>query len=313
VGRRLTGRGRTVICVAKTHLHDGVELEYEVTGPELGEPVLLLHGLSGSRETWDQVVDQLEQQNRVYTVDQRGHGGSSRAPDAYRVEHYGADVVDFIEVVIGQPTAVVGHSLGGLVAAYVAGERSDLVRGAFLEDPPLYMGDQALYEATIFATIFPLAQQALRDVRDRQAPLEEVEAMLAAVPAMNGEGTVADVLGPDRARRMALGWWRVDPEAFSPAMDCSLFDAFDVDRPIETPVRLVRAERDLGAAFFAEHEDPFVATHPDASVALVAGASHGIHDDHFPEFMTDLERFLSGLPRVAPRVSPPEGVNTRRA
>ncbi len=157
------------------------------------------------------------------------------------------------------------------------------------------MGDKEAFSSTIFAAIFPMAQQALRDIRDRDASVEEVEAMVAAMPAMIGEGSMADVLGPDKTRVMALSWKRFDPEAFTPAIDGSLFDAFDIDKRIEVPVRLLRAERELGAAFFAEHEEHFRKTHPFASVELVPGATHGIHEDHFEDFTTDLERFLAEI------------------
>jgi pimeloyl-ACP methyl ester carboxylesterase len=270
----------------------GVDLVYDVAGPADGAPVLLLHGLSSSRDTWHDVASRLASTYRVYTLDQRGHGESARTPGEYRVEHYAADAVDFIAAVIGAPVALVGHSLGGLVAANVAGAHPEHVRRAFLEDPPLYMGDKETFGTTVFAMFFPMAQQAMRDVRDRAAPLAEVEAMVAAIPAMTGDGSMADLLGPDKTHRMALALWRFDPEAFTPAIDGTLFDGHDVGQRIEVPIRLLRAERDLGAAFFAEHEEHFVKTHPYATVGLVEGATHAIHDDHFDVFVAELEAFL---------------------
>jgi pimeloyl-ACP methyl ester carboxylesterase len=174
----------------------GVDLVYDVAGPTDGAPVLLLHGLSSSRDTWHDVAAKLEPTYRVYALDQRGHGESARTPDAYRVEHYAADAGDFVATVIGTPAMLVGHSLGGLVAANLAATQPAQVRGAFLEDPPLYMGDKETFGTTIFSMFFPMARQAMRDVRDRAAPLAEVEAMVAAIPAMTGEGSM--VLSRDR-------------------------------------------------------------------------------------------------------------------
>ena len=223
-----------------------MDLAYDVIGPRDAPPVVLLHGLSGARTTWAEVVPALETTYRVFTVDQRGHGDSPRAAGEYRVEHYGADLVDFIDGVVGAQVTLVGHSLGGLVSAYVAGRHPDVVRGAFLEDPPLYMGDKDDFSTTIFAAFFPVALQVLTDLRAKGADVAEYEALAHAIPAMTGEGTLADLLGPEKTRVMAETLRAFDPEAFVPAIDGSLFDAFDVDARIEVPVRLLRAEPRAG-------------------------------------------------------------------
>ena len=211
----------------------------------------------------------------------------------YRVEHYGADLVDFVDRVVGSPAVLVGHSLGGLVSAYVAGRHPDRVRAAFLEDPPIYLGDRDAYSSTIFAAFFPVAVQVLGDLRARSADVAEYEALAHAIPSMTGEGTLADELGPEKTRLMAETLHAFDQEAFVAAIDGSLWAAFDVDTRIEVPVRLLHAERDLGAAFFPEHEEHFRKTHPFASVDLVPGATHGIHEDHLEVFVAELERFLA--------------------
>ena len=51
-------------------------------------------------------------------------------------------VADVIEVLRAEgPAVLVGHSLGGVAAWSVAQPAPELVRGAFLEDPPLYGGE----------------------------------------------------------------------------------------------------------------------------------------------------------------------------
>ena len=130
-----------------------------------GPLLLFLHGLSGSSATYDEVRASFDTTHRVFSLDFHGHGASGRAPGTYQVPNYGADVAAFIEW-IGRPVALAGHSLGGAVATYLAGARSDLVTGALLEDPPLYHGDREFFATTIFPEVFELMRDTMRRLHD---------------------------------------------------------------------------------------------------------------------------------------------------
>ena len=61
---------------------DGIDLTYRAAG-EAGLPVVvLLHSLGEDSSDWNVVVEALSPANRVYSLDLRGHGGSSQ-PGAY--------------------------------------------------------------------------------------------------------------------------------------------------------------------------------------------------------------------------------------
>jgi len=61
----------------------GVSYEYEVVGS--GEPLLLLHGFTGSMETWRSFVPSWSEKFQVILVDIVGHG-KTESPEA--VPHY---------------------------------------------------------------------------------------------------------------------------------------------------------------------------------------------------------------------------------
>jgi len=79
-----------------------------------GPPVLLLHGLGGTVADWDRFAAALTG-HRAVAVDLRGHGGSGDGPWTWDA------VLDDLEAVVAHlglsTPAVVGHSLGGWVAA----------------------------------------------------------------------------------------------------------------------------------------------------------------------------------------------------
>src|SRR6478735_4839460 len=116
---------------------EGLSLHVAEDGDPAAPPVLLLHGIIGSRSTWGWLVPELAERFRVLRLDFRGHGHSDRAPGRYTADGYVADAIAALEQAAGRPCVVVGHSLGGATAAAITQRRADLLIGAVLEDPPL--------------------------------------------------------------------------------------------------------------------------------------------------------------------------------
>lgn len=93
-------------------------LDHELTGD--GPPVVLVHGITESRRSWDPIVERLRDRYQVLAVDLPGHGGSDRASDG-DVLTLAAAVHDTVEQVGLVDPVLVGHSLGGVVVtAYAA-------------------------------------------------------------------------------------------------------------------------------------------------------------------------------------------------
>ncbi|WOD41162.1 alpha/beta fold hydrolase [Nodosilinea sp. E11] len=79
-------------------------------------PVLLIHGFGANLNQWRHNLPALSQVAPVYAIDLLGFGDSEKAATLYGAEIWAAQIADFIQGVIGQPVALVGHSLGALVA-----------------------------------------------------------------------------------------------------------------------------------------------------------------------------------------------------
>ena len=135
---------------------DGVGLHVEVDGPPDGAPVVFLHGVSGSGETYGWLPDEIVRGRRIVRIDLRGHGRSEHATGTYVVDRYAEDVVAVLREVVGRAAVLVGHSLGGVVAWSVAQRHSELVVASFLEDPPLYYGEREEHEDNGALPVFRL-------------------------------------------------------------------------------------------------------------------------------------------------------------
>lgn len=99
-----------------------------------GPPLLLLHGLGSDLHVWDLVIDALAEQHDVLAVDLPGFGLSPPlAQDRGTAYALGGAVIEALDAVGWERPAVVGHSLGGLVALEVA--RRDRVTRAVVISP----------------------------------------------------------------------------------------------------------------------------------------------------------------------------------
>lgn len=117
-----------------------VRLRYREIGR--GEPVVLLHGLGASLVSWRGVADSLAAGNpayRVIVLDQRGHGASSKFADPARFgREMATDVVRLLDHLRVPRAHVVGHSMGAVVAAYVAAHHPDRVATVSISAPPAF-------------------------------------------------------------------------------------------------------------------------------------------------------------------------------
>jgi pimeloyl-ACP methyl ester carboxylesterase len=92
-----------------------------------GEPILLVHGLGGTRRTWQPFLDALASTHTVIAPDLPGHGDSDAPAGDYSLGAHAAALRDLIVALGFGPVTVVGHSLGGgigLQFAYQFPERT---------------------------------------------------------------------------------------------------------------------------------------------------------------------------------------------
>ena len=105
-------------------------LHYYVGGE--GPPLILVHGLSGAATNWVAVAPRLAESFRVLVPDLPGHGRSSPLPRARSLDPFAESIGALAEREQMLPAAVVGHSLGGLVALRLAVQRSESVTALVL-------------------------------------------------------------------------------------------------------------------------------------------------------------------------------------
>jgi pimeloyl-ACP methyl ester carboxylesterase len=85
-----------------------------------GPVVVLIHGILGSRRSWEQLVSLLVQDFTVVAPDLLGHGDSAKPRGDYSLGGHAGRLRDLLDVLGVQRATLVGHSLGGGVAMQFA-------------------------------------------------------------------------------------------------------------------------------------------------------------------------------------------------
>ena len=114
---------------------DGVELAYRTfgSGPT---SVVLVHGWMVSGAVYDDLVDAIGGDGlRLIVPDLRGSGRSGSAGGTYSIEQHAKDVIAVADAAGAATFGLVGHSMGGQIAQWIAATAPDRVIGAALLCP----------------------------------------------------------------------------------------------------------------------------------------------------------------------------------
>ncbi|CAM3991384.1 2-succinyl-6-hydroxy-2,4-cyclohexadiene-1-carboxylate synthase [Bacillus paramycoides] len=112
----------------------GVTYEYGVVGS--GEPLLLLHGFTGSMETWRSFIPSWSEQFQVILVDLVGHGKTESPEDVtqYDIQNVALQMKELLDHLHIEKAHILGYSMGGRLAITMACLYPEYVRSLLLEN-----------------------------------------------------------------------------------------------------------------------------------------------------------------------------------
>lgn len=263
---------------ATHHALPAVPVDLSVSGFGEGPPLVILHGLFGSKRNWATVAHRLAVGRRVITIDLRNHG-ESPWDDRHDYLTMAADVARVIEKTVGGPAAVLGHSMGGKVAMVLALEHPALVERLIVVD---------IAPAPSSATPIEFVQ-AMRAVRLEEftSRLDAKEALADAIPNPTVRGFLALNIIPGPTGLA----WTVNLAAIEQNFDAILgFPSVHLAVPFTKPT-----------LFLAGGRSPYIQPHhhaeikrlfPNAVIEVIEGAGHWVHADASEAFVGAVSRFL---------------------
>jgi pimeloyl-ACP methyl ester carboxylesterase len=116
---------------------DGLTLHYrDYPGGDAATPVLCIPGLTRNARDYATLAERLAGERRVIVVELRGRGLSDYAPDplTYVPPVYAGDIIALLQQLNVGPVALIGTSLGGIIAMLLGAMNPALLAGVLLND-----------------------------------------------------------------------------------------------------------------------------------------------------------------------------------
>ncbi|MCP1501777.1 pimeloyl-ACP methyl ester carboxylesterase [Curtobacterium herbarum] len=232
-------------------------LHAETTGKG-SETVVLLHGMTGSAESWWRVTGLLADRGvRVVAIDLPGHGHSPRS-QAMTLPGAAASVAETLDAMDIRPTVTVGHSFGGLLlAAAVATGRLDPGVAVFVDAPFASRGghDRVAVQAEYQADRASRTVDRLRAEKPHYGERDcQVEARAASRFDPATAAAIAAGPGGTWLPRPGSIVVRADPSHYVDDATAAALTASGVD---------VRSIPGAAHSVWYSHFDPFVAALPE--------------------------------------------------
>ncbi len=235
-----------------------------------GEPLVLLHGLTGSWRVWRPLVPALEEAGyEVFAPSLPGHAGAAALPEGFSLSV--SAVADLVEAQLdeaGIPKAhLVGNSLGGWMALEL-GRRGRALSVVALSPAGAWESPKDLVRVVRMFAVASLGMKHLgaklvplmRRPRFRKLALGSVAEHGDRVSAADAVGLVQDTIDCLVVDDF-LGWVRTQ-ESFAAA-----------EGPQDHPITIAWSEFDRTIPF-ERYGRPMLAAHPEATSVTLPGVGH---------------------------------------
>jgi pimeloyl-ACP methyl ester carboxylesterase len=247
--------------------------------------LLLLHGYGESLLAWRLLFDRFTRHYRVIAPDLPGFGLSDKPDGRYDYPAYARWLGDFLDRQTHGPVVVVGHSMGGQIAAGLALDHPDRVVAAVLIDPAGAGISELLTDTGGIAS--PRAQWVVSAISFVMPVHDSAWLREPAGPADTAPGT--DSAGERAARRVL--------EQFDFAALKNRFAG------LRQPVLLIWGEQDPTIPFAIGRR---IASELPCRRFVPLLALHRPHQTAPDTVGAEIDRFLRGPACVAPSLEPPD-------
>lgn len=244
---------------------DGIHVRVRRKGE--GQPLLWLHGPNGNKE-WSPMLERLSQYFDVIAPDHPGFGDSDRPTwltDFEDLVYFYRAFLNYFEI---DKTIIMGHSLGGWIAAEFAASQTHRV-----EKLVLTAADGLWIDGVEKIDTFPLNQEQIADLMFYNEELREKEKNLSRSEKEQ------DMIIRNRVGHTRLMWNR----PFNPKFNQIL-------KWIDLPTLIIWGEEDQ--LISPKYAQAFAELIPKSQIKMIKECGHYPHIEKKDEYMNIVINFL---------------------
>ena len=256
-----------------------MSLNYQLKGELQANqtPVVLLHGLFGSLENLNMISRSLESQTQILAIDLPNHGRSSHS-DTMEYSMMATQVIELIQSLNLTKVNLLGHSMGGKVAMYIALTQPQLVNKLVVADMAPVKYSPKHNNVLDALNSLPLEKITNRKQADEHLSqyLEELDVrqFLLKSLATNPNGGMM---------------WRFNLAAITKHYE-ALTIGFDHNWQYQGPTLFIKGE--LSNYIQAKHKPVIVNHFPNSKAHVINGTGHWLHAEKPEQFNRIVSRFF---------------------
>jgi len=264
---------------------NGLNLFYRDTVSN-NQTILCLHGRWGRGETWTDFMFRYKDTYRIIAPDQRGHGLSDKPIARYAAEDFAKDAYELIKQLECGPVIVVGHSMGGRVAAHLTAFYPQEVKALVIldqqADGPENISDLSLDKVSPidkltaeWPTPYPSYEEAIQHLSEQFKRETNVRYFLESlVETVDGYDFLFSRYAMSAIEEYNQRWYHILPQ-------------------IQCPVLFARAEDSW--CLSKEEADRMRKLIKNCTYFEVTDSDHMVYADNPDEFYPQFEKFISGI------------------
>jgi 3-oxoadipate enol-lactonase len=258
---------------------NGLTMYYEMHGDPDKPIVILIAGLSRDHTIWEMVLGEFASDFRVIIYDNRGAGQTDKPKGPYLAKMMGEDLAALMDALEVPSAHIVGHSMGGFIAQYLAAKHPKKVNKLVLCSTCIKQSEMSI----------SYLEQNLEFVRTGQ-PVHEM--IKAALPLLFAPDFLTETIEEKIIEGIESNPYPPTPESLeAQIIACIEQDSSKFVSTIKAPTLVLTGSEDL--LMPPEVSQQLAAKIPGAKHVVIDGPAHMVQIEDPKEFCRVVIDFLS--------------------